>query len=116
MWYKRSHLLQPLTALTSTKLTIKWTDVKQQVLDKTKQIVAGDTLLIYPDFNERFGIYTDACDFQFRAVISQSGKPIAFYIPAWASGPSKIPYSFHILGITGSGPRFRKPENVRKGR
>ena len=51
MWYRRSHLLQPLTALPSTKVNFKWTDVEQQAFDKIKQIVARETLLIYPDFN-----------------------------------------------------------------
>ena len=79
IWSRQSHLLQPLTGLTSTKVTIKWEDVKQQVFDKNKQTVANDTLLIYPDFNERFYIHTDASNFQLVAVISQNGKPIAFY-------------------------------------
>ena len=34
MWARRSHLLQPLTALTSTKANFKWTDVKQQAFNK----------------------------------------------------------------------------------
>jgi hypothetical protein len=36
-------------------------------------------LLAYPDFNAPFQIYTDACKTQIGAVISQNGKPIAFY-------------------------------------
>ena len=60
---RRSHLLQPLTALTSTKVKFKWTDAKQQAFDKIKRIVARDTLLIYTDFNEHFDIHTDASNF-----------------------------------------------------
>ena len=63
MWYRRSHLLQPLTELTSTKVKFKWTDAKQQAFDKIKQTVARDTLLLYLDFNESFDIHTDASDF-----------------------------------------------------
>ena len=33
----------------------------------------------YPDFNEEFVIHTDASHTQLGAVISQRGKPIAFY-------------------------------------
>ena len=80
MWGKWSHLLQPLTALTSTKVTSKWTDVEQQAIDKIKQIVACDTLLIYPDFNKGFDIHTDDSGFQLGALIIQDGKPIALYI------------------------------------
>ena len=37
-------------------------------------------LLVYPKFNKRFDIYTDASDKQLGAMISQKGVPIAFYI------------------------------------
>ena len=33
----------------------------------------------YPDFNAPFEIHTDALKLQIGAVISQKGKPIAFY-------------------------------------
>ena len=36
-------------------------------------------MLAYPDFNEEFVMHTDASDTQLGAVISQKGKPIAFY-------------------------------------
>jgi RNase H-like domain found in reverse transcriptase len=36
-------------------------------------------MLAYPDFNEPFKIHTDASHYQLGAVISQKGKPIAFY-------------------------------------
>ena len=38
------------------------------------------------------------------------------YIPAWASGSERNTSVFHMLGVTGSGPQFRKPEIFRKGR
>ena len=79
IWSRRSHLLQPLTSLTSTEVRFEWTNSEQQAFDKIKQIVARYTLLIYPGFNERFYIHTDASDFQLGAVIIQNGKPIAFY-------------------------------------
>ena len=79
IWSRQSHLLQSLTALTPTKVTIKWTDFEQQAFNKIKQIFARDNLTIYPDFNEPFYIHTDASDFQLGAVIRQNGKPIDFY-------------------------------------
>ena len=48
-------------------------------VNEIKQIVARDTLLIYPDFNKRFDIHMDASELQLGAVISQDGKPITFY-------------------------------------
>ena len=78
MLSRRSDLIQPLTALTSAKVQFKYTDVEQQAFDKIKQIVACNTLLIYPDFNERFDIHMDASDLLLGAVIIQNSKPIAF--------------------------------------
>ena len=54
-------------------------EVEQDTFDKIKRIVAHDTLLTYPDFNETFKIHTDASAFQLGAVIIQKGKTIAFY-------------------------------------
>ena len=62
MWAKRSHLLQPLTELTSKKEKFKWTFVKQKPFGKIKLIVTRDTLLIYLNLNKRFDIHTDASE------------------------------------------------------
>ena len=64
MWAKRSHLLHPLTALTSNKVNFKWNNVEQKYFDNIKCAVVQDTLLAYPDFNECFDIHTDAIDYQ----------------------------------------------------
>ena len=45
----------------------------------SKKVVSRETLLSYPDFNEPFEIQTDASKLQLGAVISQKGKPVAFY-------------------------------------
>ena len=62
MLAKRSHLLQSLTALKSKKVNFKWTVVEQKAFNDIKQIVALDTLLIYPDFNKSFDIHTYAIE------------------------------------------------------
>ena len=41
--------------------------------------MAWYTLLTYPDFNETFKVHNDDSAFQLGAVITQKGKPIAFY-------------------------------------
>ena len=76
MW---SHKLMPLTRLTSIKWKFKWTEFEQDTFDEMKWIVAHDTLLIYPYFNETCKIHVDANALQLGAVISQKGKPIALY-------------------------------------
>ena len=79
MWAIKSHLLQPLTSLTSNKVNFKWTDVEHKAFDEIKRTVAHNTLLVYPDFNKLFNIHTDASYHQLEAVIFQEGKPISIY-------------------------------------
>ena len=65
-------------AKASIKRNFKRKQVEQDALDKIKRILAHDTLLTYPDFNETFKIHTDASAFLLGAVIIQKGKPITF--------------------------------------
>ena len=53
--------------------------MEQNVFDDIKLAVSQDTLLAYPEFNKHFDIHMNARDYQLGSVISQNGKPIAFY-------------------------------------
>ena len=53
--------------------------MEQKAFDDIKRIISREALLTYPDFNDKFVIHTDASHLQLGAVISQKGKPIAFY-------------------------------------
>ena len=79
MWSKQSHLLHPLTELTSNKVKFKCTDAEKKSFDDIKLAVACDTLLAYPYFNKCYDIHTDARNYQTGAVIIQCGKPISSY-------------------------------------
>ena len=80
MWQRRSHILAPLTDLVGKgKKKIDWTNIHQKSFDEMKKVMAKETILNYPDFNKVFEIHTDASDRQLGAVISQEGKPLAFY-------------------------------------
>lgn len=81
LWPRRSHILEPLTAISSGRkgTKINWTPQLEDTFQKIKQMVCKETLLTYPDWNKPFDIHTDASDFQFGAVISQENKPIAFF-------------------------------------
>ena len=81
LWPRRSHVLEPFTAISSGKkrAKIKWTPQLEEAFHKIKQMVCKETLLTYPDWSKPFDIHTDASDFQLGAVISQEGKPIAFF-------------------------------------
>ena len=79
MWRKRAHTLAPSTKLCSTKVKLKWTDVENNAFIAMENIVGRDVLLYYPNFSEKFIIQTDASNTQIGGIISQNGKPIAFY-------------------------------------
>ena len=79
MWLKRAHALSPLTKLCSTKVKFKWTDVDSDAFISMKKIVGRDVLLSYPKFIEIFIIHTGARKTQLQGVMSQNGRPIAFY-------------------------------------
>ena len=79
MWIRRSHVLTPLTQLTSLTAKWQWGEEEQNAFELIKKIISRETLLAYPDFNDVFDIHTDASHTQLGAVISQNGKPIAFY-------------------------------------
>ena len=79
MWKKRSHILAPLAALSSKNVKWRWTDVEQNAFDEIKRVISRDVLLAFPDFSKPFVIHTDASKLQLGAVLSQEGRPIAFY-------------------------------------
>ena len=54
MWPKRSHLLAPLTSLTSKNVKFKWTEEHQKAFDAVKAVIAQETMLTYPDFSKPF--------------------------------------------------------------
>ena len=78
-WIRRSDVLAPLASLTSKKSVWKWTSAEQKAFDTIKHIVTKEVLLAFPNFSKPFEIYTDASKYQLGAVITQEGKPIAYY-------------------------------------
>ncbi|MGA1256817.1 MAG: pol polyprotein, partial [Candidatus Nanopelagicaceae bacterium] len=79
MWLRRSHVLAPLARLTSNNTKWEWTEKEANAFKMAKKIMAKEALLAYPDFTKPFVIHTDASHYQLGGVISQDGKPIAFY-------------------------------------
>ena len=79
MWQHRSKILTHLSSMTSKQAKWNWSKEYQKVFDTIKKLISRDTLLSSPNFNEPFEINTDASNLQLGSVISQQGKPIAFY-------------------------------------
>ena len=75
----RSTILQPIVNLTKKQTPFKWTQVQDQAFHNIKQALAKDTLLIYPDPNLPFDVYTDASDTAIALAIFQKSKPVSFF-------------------------------------
>ena len=71
VWSIWSHILEPLTELTSNKVKSKWTEIKQKVSKEIKLIVAHNNLSAYPDFNKNLEMHRYDIYSQLGAVISQ---------------------------------------------
>ncbi len=79
MWPRWSETLAPLTKLCSTTAKWNWGTDQQKAFEQMKRIVGREVLLAFLDFLKAFDIHTDASHTQLGAVISQCGRPIAFY-------------------------------------
>jgi hypothetical protein len=80
MLFRRNDLIATLTSLTSKNVKFEWMDEHQHAFENVKKIIYREVMLIYPDFNKTFHIYTDASDTQLGYVITQDDKPIALYL------------------------------------
>ena len=56
-----------------------WGLEQQRAFEEAQCAVLADVMLQFPDFGKPFDVHTDASDTQLGSVISQEGKPIAFY-------------------------------------
>ena len=54
-------------------------------------MVQQDALLHYPDFNKPFDIHIDSSEYQMGAVISQGGRPIAYWSKKLSDTQKKYP-------------------------
>jgi len=91
MCVRRSHALAPLAALTSKTTKWKWEPQHQKAFAMTKRVIAKEMLLAYPNFNKPLQIHTDASHYHLGDVVSQEGKPIAFY--SRKSNPAQTRYT-----------------------
>ena len=73
VWKNRSHILAPLSKLSSRagKLNWRWGKEQQKSLEQAKEMLAREALLSYPDFSKLFDLYTNASDKQLGATLVQ---------------------------------------------
>ena len=79
--YRRSHILEPLTRISSSKSKFLkgWGSEQDQAFAKIKSLMARQVLLHFPDFFKPFDVFTDASDYQLGGVIVQDNFLVAFY-------------------------------------
>ena len=74
----------PITELLKNDARFEWNSVRQDALDKLKNLLTCPPILLYPNFNEKFYLFTDASASALGAVLMQKDtgndklKPIAY--------------------------------------
>ena len=51
----------------------------QDAFEKTKALIATNTMAAYPDHNKKYDIYTDASHYQLGVVLMQDGRSVAYH-------------------------------------
>ena len=70
---KHSHFLAPLNKLSTKKgKDWYWEAAEQKVLEEAKNMLTVHATLAFPDFEQPFGLYTDASDWQLGATLVQN--------------------------------------------
>ena len=72
--------MEALTAKTRKGVKFKWTSEMDAAFNQIKLILAKDTMLTYMCHGVRFHIHMDASNKKMGSVVSQNGKPIAFFL------------------------------------
>ena len=70
---------------------ITWTEESNQAFEDIKKIVAEDAMLHYPDFNKPFELHTDSSNYQMGTIISQNGRPVAYWSKKLSTTQKKYP-------------------------
>ena len=77
MWPCRAHIMALLTKLCGAKSKFIWTDGHENSFNLAKKLVAEDVLLVFPNHELPFEIFTDASNIQVGATIKQNNLLIA---------------------------------------
>ncbi|XP_056857637.1 uncharacterized protein LOC130506963, partial [Raphanus sativus] len=73
-----SNIAAPLTDCMKGSSFV-WTAEANQAFEDLKQRLVSAQVLALPDFTQVFELHCDACKFGIGAVLSQSGRPVAFF-------------------------------------
>ncbi|KAL4301768.1 hypothetical protein GQ457_10G007190 [Hibiscus cannabinus] len=92
-------IARPLTNLLK-KDGWKWGSEESASFQKLKGAVSTAPVLVLPNFNEEFVVETDACEVGVGAVLTQRGKPLAFFSKALGTKHQKLSvYEKEMLAV-----------------
>ena len=91
MWQGRAHMLAPLTKMCGSKVKFEWDKNAQKAFDLVKSKIANDALLAHPNFAKPFDVHADSSAYQLGGVVSQEGRPIAFFSKKLNSAQKNYP-------------------------
>jgi transposase InsO family protein len=78
--YRAAEILQPLTDLTKKEnLNKPWGPEQYKCFEEVKKILASPMVLAMPDYDKPFDIWCDASKTGMGGILSQEGRPIAFF-------------------------------------
>jgi hypothetical protein len=80
-----SKISSPLYKLTEKEESYTWNDERQRVFDILKEKLTSAPVLMYPDFDKPFILYTDASQIGLGAVLSQKGDDGKEHVIVYAS-------------------------------
>eukprot|EP00957_Ditylum_brightwellii_P205164 15342615-Ditylum_brightwellii.AAC.1 len=78
MWPGRSHILSPVDK-THWKGKISVDSTHQKAFDEMKAVMVFDAIIIYPNHNLLFQLYTDTSDYQMGPGVMQNGKVVTYW-------------------------------------
>ena len=69
-------LVKPLSKLTRTKERFEWTPAAEAAFEELKRAMQRPPILVYPDPNKPYFLYTDASKYAWGAVLLQQHEPV----------------------------------------
>lgn len=108
-----STLASPLTRLTKKKVPFEWSEECEVAFKTMKQCLINPPILVYPDYNKKFKITTDASNVGLGAILSQEDNEGLDRVIAYASRklkPAEVNYSTteqELLAIIYATEKFR---------